>query len=242
MPISIQNINGSGGLTFLNQSETGKITFSSAPLVFSGDLIRASLSSAFTASYDSATIGTFILVDSSSYLSVSNSLSAITFGMNEATMNGPNGTGTAWGSPFAFNFYQDGQIPSGSYVIAFSTVYDRTGTVTSAVYYGTGSSASGSSASILGVPFSSSIASTPASGARRYYIRKAPTDALPTNSWMYMFAGSNIRVKGPVVNPVQYKSVGSSAPNPTLAGGSYSNWTGAGAPSHQFLYTPNKQW
>jgi hypothetical protein len=59
---------------------------------------------------------------------------------------------------------------------------------------------------------------------------------------MYMFSSTNVRIKGPLVNPVQYKSVGSTPPNPTLAAGSYSNWTSAGAPSHQFLYTAVKQW
>lgn len=181
-------------------------------------------------------------MDSASYLAVSQSVSAVTFGMSQDVMNGPNGPGTAWGSPFAFNFYQDGQIPQGSYVVAFSIVYDRTGNQISSVYYGTGSNASGSSGAIIGVPFSCSVASAPVSGSRQYFVRKAPTDALPANSWMYMFASTNIKIKGPLVNPVQYKSVGSTPPNPTLAGGSYFNWTSAGAPSHQFLYTPVKQW
>jgi hypothetical protein len=219
---------------------TVSITPSPTPVVT--DSIRAALSPSYTASYDAASVGSFVLVDSSSYLSVSSSVSATTYGMNESTMNGPNGTGTSWGAPFAFNFYQDGQIPSGNYIVAFSTVYNNTGNQSTAVYYGTGSTASGSSGTLIGNVMTFNVASAPISGSRQYFVRKAPTDALPANSWTYMWNNLGLKIKGPIVNPVQYKNVGSTAPNPTLAGGSYSNWTTAGAPAHQFLATTVKSW
>lgn len=215
---------------------------SPSPNPIEGDAIRSAISPSFTASYDAATIGSFVVVDSASYLAVSSSVSAVTFGMDQSTMNGPNGPGTTWGAPFAFNFYQDGVIPSGSYIVAFSTVFANTGMQTASVYYGTGSIASGSSGTIIGSPFSVNVASVPLSGSRQYFVRKAPIDPLPANSWTYMWSRFGIRIKGPLVNPVQYKNVGNDPPNPTLASGFYSNWTTAGAPSHQFLFTGNKQW
>jgi hypothetical protein len=245
VPITFSNTNGSGNFALSITNNSGQLnafSFSQSQVPLPSDAIRAALSPAFTASYDAATVGNFVLVDSSSYLAVSSSLSAVTFGMNQDTMNGPNGTGTTWGAPFAFNFYQDGTIPSGSYVVAFSTIFANTGMQTASVYYGTGSTASGSSGAIIGSPFNVNIASVPLSGSRQYFVRKAPANALPANSWTYMWSRQGIRIKGPVVNPVQYKSVGNDPPNPTLASGSYSNWTTAGAPAHQFLYTAVKQW
>jgi hypothetical protein len=239
------------GLSLTNQNSAGSFALAGSTGLFSanpnpvatGDQIRASLSSLYTASYDAATVGDFIVVDSGSYLAVSSSLSATTYGMGEATMNGPNGPGSNWGAPFAFALYQNGQIPAGNYVVAFSTIFNGVGAQTASVYFGTGSTASGSTASIIGsaVRFSISGVSVPASGSRQYFVRKAPTDALPANSWTYIWSRQSLRIKGALLNPVQYKGVGND-PLTTIVSGSWLNWTSAGAPANQFLATNNKLW
>ena len=92
------------GLTLTNQNNAGSFgltgttgLFSATAPVAVGDQIRAALGSAYTASYDAATVGNFIIVDSASYLAVSSSVGATTYGMNQGVMNGPDGVGTSWG-------------------------------------------------------------------------------------------------------------------------------------------------
>ena len=235
--LSNQNNAGSFGLT----GTTG--LFSATAPVAVGDQIRAALGSAYTASYDAATVGDFIVVDSGSYLAVSSSVGATTYGMDESVMNGANGPGTSWGAPFAFALYQNGQIPAGNYVVAFSTVFNGVGAQTASVYFGTGSSASGSTASIIGSPVRFTIpgSSAPTLGVRQYFVRKAPTGALPANAWTYIWSRQSLKIKGALLNPVVYKGVGNDPPS-TLASGSWLNWTSAGSPANQFLATSTKSW
>ena len=238
------------GLTLSNQNNAGSFgltgttgLFSATAPVAVGDQIRAALGSAYTASYDAATVGDFIVVDSGSYLAVSSSVGATTYGMDESVMNGANGPGTSWGAPFAFALYQNGQIPAGNYVVAFSTVFNGVGAQTASVYFGTGSSASGSTASIIGSPVRFTIpgSSAPTLGVRQYFVRKAPTGALPANAWTYIWSRQSLKIKGALLNPVVYKGVGNDPPS-TLASGSWLNWTSAGSPANQFLATSTKSW
>ena len=237
LELTNQNNAGSFGLT----GTTG--LFSATAPVAVGDQIRAALGSAYTASYDAATVGDFIVVDSGSYLAVSSSVGATTYGMDESVMNGANGPGTSWGAPFAFALYQNGQIPAGNYVVAFSTVFNGVGAQTASVYFGTGSSASGSTASIIGSPVRFTIpgSSAPTLGVRQYFVRKAPTGALPANAWTYIWSRQSLKIKGALLNPVVYKGVGNDPPS-TLASGSWLNWTTAGSPANQFLATSTKSW
>jgi len=230
-----------GSLAYLNGNLLWSSSFTQS-VSPSGDLIRAALRTAYTTSYDAAETGNFILVDSASYLAVQSQLSPTIYGMNETTMSGPNGTGTSWGSPFIFNFYQSGQISSSNYIIGFSTIFNSTGAQTASIYFGTGSNASGSTANIVGNVLMFSIAgSVPTSGSRQYFIRKAPNDPLSANAWMYLWSRNSLKIKGGLVNPVQYKNIGNNALT-TITAGSYSNWTTAGAPAHQFLGTTTKSW
>jgi hypothetical protein len=238
------------GLTLTNQNNAGSFgltgttgLFNAAAPVAVGDQIRAALGSAYTASYDAATVGDFIIVDSGSYLAVSSSVGATTYGMSQGVMNGPDGTGTSWGAPFAFALHQNGQIPADNYIVAFSTVFNVANTTqTASVYYATGSSASSSLASIMGSALRFTIpASGPTSGVRQYFVRKAPTDKLPGNAWTYIWSRNSLRIKGDVVNPIRYKGVGNDPPA-TLASGSWLTWTTAGSPANQFLATTTKSW
>ena len=238
------------GLTLSNENNAGSFgltgttgLFSATAPVAVGDQIRAALGSAYTASYDAATVGNFIVVDSASYLAVSSSVGATTYGMSQATMNGADGPGGSWGAPFAFALHQNGQIPADNYIVAFSTVFNLANTTqTASVYYATGSSASSSLASIMGSALRFTIpASGPTSGVRQYFVRKAPTDKLPGNAWTYIWSRNSLRIKGALLNPVVYKNVGNDPPA-TLASGSWLNWTGAGSPANQFLATSTKQW
>ena len=238
------------GLILTNQNNAGSFGLTGTTGLFSattpiaiGDQIRAALGSAYTASYDAATVGDFIVVDSGSYLAVSSSVGATTYGMDESVMNGANGPGTSWGAPFAFALYQNGQIPAGNYVVAFSTVFNGVGAQTASVYFGTGSSASGSTASIIGSPVRFTIpgSSAPTLGVRQYFVRKAPTGALPANAWTYIWSRQSLKIKGALLNPVVYKGVGNDPPS-TLASGSWLNWTSAGSPANQFLATSTKSW
>ena len=238
------------GLTLTNQNNAGSFgltgttgLFSATAPVAVGDQIRAALGSAYTASYDAATVGNFIIVDSASYLAVSSSVGATTYGMNQGVMNGPDGTGGSWGAPFAFALHQNGQIPANNYIVAFSMVFNTANTTqTASVYYATGSSASSSLASIMGSALRFTIpASGPTSGVRQYFVRKAPTDKLPGNAWTYIWSRNSLRIKGDVVNPIRYKGVGNDPPD-TLASGSWLTWTTAGSPANQFLATTTKSW
>lgn len=211
------------------------------------DLIRAGLTNAYTASYDSASVGSFIRVDSVSYLGVSSSISATTFGMDNTTMNGPNGIGLSWGAPFVFTFrtagsssFVNNKIPSGNYVVGFSTIFNATGQQTASIFYSTGSTATGSIATKIGTSVSLNVASATTSGSRQYFIRKTPTDVLPADSWTYMWSKNSLKIRGPIVNPLHYKSQTNDVD--TISSGSWSTWLTAGYPAHQFIGTTNKQW
>jgi hypothetical protein len=210
------------------------------------DLIRAALSNAYTQSYDNAVVGSFIQVDAANYLSISSSISATTFGMDNTTMNGPNGIGLSWGAPFAFTFrtvgsssFTNDRIPASNYVVGFSTIFNSTGQQTASIFYSTGSVATSSIANKIGTSVALNVAAVTTSGSRHYFIRKAPTDALPDNSWMYLWSKGSLKVRGPIVNPLHYKSL---ATDNNEISGSWLTWTNAGYPAHQFIATTNKQW
>jgi hypothetical protein len=259
MSLELKNINGSGFIELRNLYNSGYFnltvsgsevpttttttsTTTTTTTAASGDLIRAALQPAFTASYDAATVGSFINVNSTSYNNVFSSLSNTTrYGHTNAILTGSVGGGSSWGSPFAFAFTAS-IVPSGSYIIGYATVTASPGASQSlAIYYSTASNATASTA--IGdriAPANSFISS--GSNSVYYFIRKAPTDALPANSVMYLWSTGSLTIKGPNIARIPYKSV--IGPAPLQITGSWLSWNTAntGQPGHQFIATSQLQW
>jgi hypothetical protein len=242
MPITLLNTNGTGGFTLSNVAGSGgiilSITSSAAPV---GDAIRAALQPANTASYDAASIGSFVAVNSASYNNVFTTLANMAkYGLTDAQINGANGGGTAWGAPFAFAFTAS-IVPSGSYIIGYSTVTRNAASQSLAVYYSTASNATASTAIGDRIAPANSFVST-GTDTRYYFIRKAPTTTLPADSVLYLWSTGSLTIKGPNIARIPYKSV--NGPAPQQITGSWLSWNTAntGQPAHQFIATSQLQW
>lgn len=242
MPITLSNISGIGNFTLSNNNNSGEITLSVSSAVVVGDAIRAALQPAFTASYDAATVGSFINVNSASYNSVFANLSnAARYGQTNAVLTGSVGGGSAWGAPFAFAFTAS-VIPSGNYIVGYATVIASPGASQSlAIYYSTASNATASTAIGDRIAPANSFVSS-GSNSIYYFIRKAPTDALPANSVIYLWTTGSLTIKGPNIARIPYKSV--VGPAPLQITGSWLSWNTAntGQPGHQFIATSQLQW
>lgn len=242
MPITLSNTSGAGGFTLSNTAGSGRITLSvtssAAPV---GDAIRAALQAANTASYDAAAVGSFVAVNSASYNNVFSTLSSMAkYGHTDAQINGANGGGTSWGAPFAFAFTAS-VIPSGSYIIGYSTVTRNALSQSLAVYYSTASNATASTAIGDRIAPANSFVST-GTDTRYYFIRKAPTDTLPANSVLYLWTTGSLTIKGSLIARIPYKSV--TGPAPQQITGSWLSWNtpNTGQPGHQFIATTQLQW
>jgi hypothetical protein len=208
-----------------------------------GDSIRSALAAAYTASYDAAAVGDFILVNYTSYNSVFTSLSnTAKYGNTDAELTGSD-AGTQWGAPFIFA-YHTFTIPSNSYVIGYSATWQLGSTnMTASLYYTTASgNPTGSVGNAVGSPMRFTSPPASANGSRAYFIRKAPTSPLSTvsASYMYTWYSAGVKVKN-TGTPIYYKNVGTSAPA-TAATGSWLTWNSGGPPSRQFMTTTTKAW
>jgi hypothetical protein len=243
MPLTLSNTSGIGSFTLVNNTNSGRITLSvTASAVVVGDAIRAALQPAFTASYDAASVGSFINVNSSSYNNVFASLTSTTkYGQSDAALVGAIGGGSAWGAPFAFAFTAS-VVPSGSYIVGYATVISSAGASQSlAIYYSTASNATASTA--IGdriAPANNFISS--GSNSVYYFVRKAPPSNLPANSVMYLWSTGSLTIKGPNIAKIPYKLV--NGPAPLQITGSWSSWNtiNTGQPGHQFIATNQLQW
>ena len=244
MPITFSNTSGTGNFVLANNTNSGNIVMSvsaSTPAPPVSDPIRAALQPAFTASYDAAAVGSFISINSASYNNVTGALDGATlYGLTTAQMNGANGSGTAWGAPFAFAFTAS-IIPSGSYIIAYSTVMRSAVSQSLAVYYTTSSNATSSAAIGERIAPANNFVST-GTDTRYFFVRKAPTDNLPANSTLYLWSTGSLTIKGPNIARIPYKSV--NGPAPQQITGSWLSWNTAntGQPAHQFVATTTKSW
>jgi hypothetical protein len=243
MPIKFENVNGSGQITLFNQSSFGKLILrnSETGTIQISDQIRSALQSVYTNSYDSASVGTFIMVNSESYNAVFSAVSATKYGHSDAVLNGVIGAGTSWGSPFAFAFTAS-IIPTNNYIIGYAAVPRNTATSQSfAIYYTTASNATASNAIGERIGNTNNFISSGTS-TTYYFIRKAPTDPLPANSVMYLWSTSSLTIKGPNIARIPYKSV--TGPAPQQITGSWLSWNTAntGQPGHQFMATSTKLW
>lgn len=235
-------ISASQAQTYLNSNG-----FAVATQVYtsSADLIRAALTSAYTASYDSATVGSFIQVDSSSYNNVVSNLSATKYGMADATINGADGLGTSWGSGFSFTFTQSAAlIPANNYMVGYSVVASWGPSTQSVIAYFSTSSAAAytGSAAVYYKLGGTTSAISPTLNTRLYFICKAPTFTLPGTSAPAVWANGSLRIKGVNVSPIPY-FIGTPTASAQFSG-SWNPWISAntGQPGHQFIATTNKQW
>lgn len=217
--------------------------FPATVVAATGDSIRSALAAAYTASYDAAAVGDFILVNYTSYNNVFTSLSNTTkYGNTDAELTGSDAA-TQWGAPFIFA-YHTFTIPSSSYLIGYSATW-QSGNInaTASLYYSTGSgNPTGSIGNAVGNPIRFRTPAASANGSRAYFIRKAPTSPLSTvsASYMYVWHSAGVKVKN-TGTPIYYKNVGTSAPA-TAATGSWLTWSSAGPPSRQFMTTTTKAW
>jgi hypothetical protein len=243
MPITFSNTGTGGGLSMNNQTGIGGMVMSNTPITQSvvTDAIRTALSPANTASYDSASVGDFVQVNSASYNAVFSALSSmVKYGHTDAQITGANGGGTSWGAPFAFAMTAS-VIPQGNYIIGYSLVARNAATQSYALYYTTASNATASTAVGERIGQMNRFPTT-GTDTRVFLIRKAPIDTLPANSVLYVWSTGSLTIKGPLVARIPYKSV--SGPAPQQITGSWLSWDTAntGQPGHQFLVTSQKQW
>lgn len=207
------------------------------------DLIRSSLTNAYTSSYDAAATGAFIQVDYTSYNNVFTNLSATKYGLTDAVMTGSDGSGISWGSTFSFAFTQSAaQIPSSNYMVGYSVVASWTSTQQVIAYFTTASAPYTSSTSVYHKLGGSTNAASPAQNTRLYFVCKAPTLAFPGTAIPAIWSNGSFRIKGPNIARIPYFNG-----TPTSAAqfsGSWNNWNtpNTGQPAHQFIATSNKQW
>ena len=244
MPITFSNTGAGGGLSMNNQSGIGRMMMNvgaAATQSVVTDAIRAALSSANTASYDSASVGDFVQVNSASYNAVFSALNGmVKYGHTDAQITGPTTGSTSWGAPFAFAMTAS-VIPQGNYIIGYSLVARSAVTQSYALYYTTASNATASTAVGERIGQMNRFP-TAGTDTRVFLIRKAPIDILPANSVLYIWSTGSLTIKGPLIARIPYKSV--IGPAPQQITGSWLSWVSpnTGQPAHQFLVTSQKQW
>jgi hypothetical protein len=187
-----------------------------------GDAIRAALTTS-TGSYDAATVGNWVKVTAAEYANVKATVTGVnTRGMTEAQANE---NGSAWTGTCAHTL-PSGSItsPSGEYIIGFSArAFNTNGTftvLTSTTYKGT-------YAALGNSPNSTA-------GAREYFVRKAPTTANASTTYVASAASTN-RTLG----TTSFTNSAYDCASPY--DGPWSTWNTA-APIFQFIGTSTKSW
>jgi hypothetical protein len=200
-------------------------------VVVGGDSIRSSLSSGSQARYDSATVGDFVTVSSAEYASVVTSVTATKYIMNDTDLTS-NFSGWSTGYNISYNdtLKSEATIATSSYIIgyAFSGGF-TTGNITT--YLRTGTSSTGTHTKI-----GSNLVFAPGSGNKTlYFIRKAPTTATSTKTYVsfYMNGNSLGQVSGKTNYPINYSQF--------VDSNSWTAFTG-GYPTLQVIATTNKLW
>lgn len=174
MPISFQNINNGGNVSFVNVNGSGGITTAVNPAAAAAtDQIRAQLTSAQQTTYDATAVGDWIKVTSTQYNSiVSNIAGATKKGNSDSQISTRDvltsftNTWIAFGTTGNPSF----QIDTGEYVIAMITeAWNQNG----------GNSQLGYTTVFTGTPITNigGTAGPSVGGGRDYFVRKAPTDS-----------------------------------------------------------------
>lgn len=187
-----------------------------------GDAIRAALTTS-TGSYDAATVGNWVKVTAAEYANVKATVTGVnTRGMTEVQANE---NGSAWTGTCAHTL-PSGSItsPSGEYIIGFSArAFNTNGTftvLTSTTYKGT-------YAALGNSPNSTA-------GAREYFVRKAPTTANASTTYVASAASTN-RTMG----TTNFANSAYDCASPY--DGPWTTWNTT-APIFQFIGTSTKSW
>lgn len=190
-----------------------------------GDAIRTAIGASYSASYDAATVGNWIEVNSTAYNNVLTQVTGSTiYGMSEAVMTGGNGTG--WGAFMIANSSQT-PVPIDNYVIAWSSIPSNGG---NQIIY-TSSSLNSNTYTKLGNTLSVT------GSTRRYYVRKAPTTKTTGDTYFAVYSSSGSITRGSYSNTV-YKAGGTDTVTTP-----FSNWTGpSAAPAFQYIVTSTLSW
>lgn len=201
MPITLSNINGTGNFTLVNNTNTGNITLSVlgsiGPTTTStttttttvADLIRAQLTSAQQATYDSSSAGSWIKVTSTQYNNIFNNVTGATKKGNNDTQIATRDVLTSYSSTwmaFGTTGNPSFQINTGEYVIAMITeAWNQSGGTSQLSYMTT---FTGSVVANIG-----GTAGPSSGGNRDYFVRKAPTDAATETRYptLYMTVSPN---------------------------------------------------
>lgn len=222
MPISFINKDGAGNFATYNTGKGGSVNLLSLVVLSSGsDAIRSALSTSVS-SYDSASAGNWVKVTAAEYANVNATVTGvITRGMTDAQASE---TASAWTGICAHTL-PSGSVtsPSGEYIIGFSArLFNTNGNftiLTSTTYKGTYAALGNSPSSIA--------------GSREYWVRKAPTTANASTTYVASVASAN-RVLG----TTSYANSGYDCASPY---DTWTNWNTAG-PIFQFIGTSTKSW
>lgn len=195
----------------------------------SGDLIRAALTPAYTASYDAATVGNFIQVDSASYNNVFTNLSATKYVMNDTDLNSAaSGWSTGYNISYDDTINSIGSIPINNYIIGYAYRGNSAAAVTT--YLRSGTTANGTHTKI-----GANVTYTDIGAKTVYFIRKAPTTATASKVYLsfYMNGTALGQVSGKSNYPIYFSN--------GIDTNTWTPFTG-GYPTFQALATTNKQW
>lgn len=202
------------------------ITISSAAATNS---LRDALSAAGKTAYDAATVNNFFGVSAADYGNVVAQLSSVTkYAMNDTALANTGGGG--WTANFAQALpTATATVPAGTYIIGFaSRTLNANGTATPLI--GTTFPPTGSSYT--------AIANSPSitTGAVAYYIRKAPTTATATTSYV----GIVLSVTATLCASAVYTGTGFYS----TSGPPFTSWTSWNTTfiNYQVLGTPTLQW
>lgn len=193
------------------------------------DAIRAAIGPTYQTAYDAATVDNWVEVNSTAYNNVLTLVTGATiYGFSEAVMTGPSGTG--WGPGFMVSNNVQVPIPINNYIIAWSCIPNNNGTqilYTASTLSSTVYTRIGDQRSVTGT-----------AGARKYFVRKAPTTATTGDTYVGWYSSSGMQTRGPNTVGQVYKSAGATTVSPP-----FSTWGGSvPAPGLQYLVTSTLSW
>lgn len=192
------------------------------------DAIYDALSSSGKTAYTGATIGNFISVSSTDYNNVINNVVGVfRYGTTEAQMSGASST--SWGGGFAIQNPYQTPVGGNNYIIGFSIWPDR---ASSNILY----SGNATGTSVTYTKIANTVTNN--TGARQFYIRKAPQDSTTGNTYFAGYTSGAQITKGSTINPTYYKSAGGTTVTPT-----WLTWnSNTVPPAFQVIATSIKSW
>lgn len=228
MPISLTNRTGTGGITFINNNNSGRILAGISTVT---DQIRAQLTTNLT-TYNNASVNDWVKVTSTEYTNVANNVPgatkkgntdlqvatrAVSAGFTEFQFSINNQTGSALtidAGEYPIGFVAETWNGNANVQFGYTTIY-HTGTPT----------------------YGNSVAVTPVGAC--YYVRKAPTgiESAPATQTLY----PSLKISGNSFNLVPNTS-GWYTTNGGTTWVAYQGNVSNGAPKFQMIITSTKSW